>query len=277
MSQPDPADVGDFLAAAWERHRKKLFEMVRPVSEWLVGQIDPRPGQTILELAAGPGETGFLVAERVGSDGRLIATDLSPAMVEAARRGAEARGLTNIEHRVMDAQQIDLADASVDGVISRFGVMLTPEPERVVSGARRVLRPGGRLAFGVWGSPDRNPWLTMFVGAVLQNGHTPEGDPFGPGGPFSLAEPERNRELLGDAGYSDVTVEEIAGAMHFDSFDDYWKLQREVSGPVALLIQSLAADEVDAIRASLEPMVEPFKSGESYGLPWLAVGASATT
>ena len=106
-----------------------------PVSEWLVDHVDPRPGQTILELAAGPGETGFLAAERVGADGRLISTDLSAGMIDAARRGAEARGLGNVELRVMDAQQIDLPDGSVDGVISRFGVMLMPEPAAAMRGA----------------------------------------------------------------------------------------------------------------------------------------------
>lgn len=274
MSQPDPVEVGDFLAAAWDRHREQLFENVRPLSDWLVDQVDPQPGQTVLELTAGPGETGFLVAERIEPDGKLISTDLSPAMVEAARRGAQARGLTNVEYRVLDAQEIDLPDASVDGVISRFGVMLTPEPDRVVSGARRVLRPGGRFAYGVWGSPDRNPWLMMFVGAVLQNGHTPEGDPFGPGGPFSLAEPARNEALLGDAGFADVRAEEITDEMHYDTFDNYWTVQSEVSGPVALLVQSLPDGERDAIRGSLEAMVEPFKSENGYTFPWLAVAAS---
>jgi SAM-dependent methyltransferase len=274
MSQPHPGDVGDFLAAAWERHRERLFENVRQLSDWLVDDVDPQPGQTILELTAGPGETGFLAAERIGSDGQLISTDLSPAMVEAARRGAQARSLANVEHRVMDAQEIDLPDASVDGVISRFGVMLTPEPDRVASGARRVLRPGGRFAYGVWGSPDRNPWLTMLVGAVLQNGHTPEGDPFGPGGPFSLAEPSRNEGLLGGAGVTDVRVEEISGEMHYDSLDNYWTVQSEVSGPVALLVQALPNCERDAIRASLEPMVESFRGGNGYTFPWLAVAAS---
>src|SRR5438094_6356690 len=163
----------DDLAAAWERNRDRLFEGQRAVSEWLVDQVDPQPGQTILELAAGPGETGFLAADRVGPGGRLISTDVSEGMVAAARRGAEARGLANVECRAMDAQAIDLADASVDGVLSRFGIMLVPEPARALAGSRRVLRPGGRLAYGVWGPPDRNPWLTLLVGAVIQQGHAP--------------------------------------------------------------------------------------------------------
>jgi ubiquinone/menaquinone biosynthesis C-methylase UbiE len=82
---PDPSAIGNAVAAAWERHRAHLFEDQRPVSDWIVDQIDPQPGQTILELAAGPGETGFLVAERVGERGRLISADVSPRMIDAAR------------------------------------------------------------------------------------------------------------------------------------------------------------------------------------------------
>jgi ubiquinone/menaquinone biosynthesis C-methylase UbiE len=272
---PDASEIGDAVAAAWERHREQLFEDQRAVSEWLVDQVGPRPGQTILELAAGPGETGFLAAERVGAEGQLISTDVSPRMIDAARRGAEARGLSNVECRVMDAHQLDLPDASVDGVLSRFGVMLMPDPERALHEARRVLREGGRLAYAVWGQPDRNPWLTTFVGAIAQSGHTPIGDPFGPTGPFSLAAEEVNRELLAAAGFSDVRVEEIEGAFRFDDCDGYWNLQSEVAGPVAVLLASLAPDEVDEIRTALEPAVEPFRSNGGLAMPSLAVVVSA--
>jgi ubiquinone/menaquinone biosynthesis C-methylase UbiE len=272
---PGASEIGDAVAAAWERHREQLFEDQRAVSEWLVDQVDPRPGQTILELAAGPGETGFLAAERVGPEGRLISTDVSPRMIEAARRGAEARGLSSVDFRVMDAQQLDLPDASVDGVLSRFGVMLMPEPERAMHEARRVLRDGGRLAYAVWGQPDRNQWLTTFVGAIAQSGHAPPGDPFGPSGPFSLAAAKTNRELLAAAGFSKVHVEEIESAFRFDDFDGYWNLQREVAGPVAVLLASLAPDEVDDIRTALEPAVEPFQSNGGLAMPSLAVVVSA--
>ncbi len=268
-------EFSDALAAAWERNRDRLFATGRAVSDWLIDQIDPQPGQTILELAAGPGETGFLVAERVGPDGQVISTDLGPAMVAAARRGAEARGLTNVECRVMDAQQIDLPDASVDGVLSRFGIMLVPEPARVLTGTRRVLRDGSRLAYAVWGAPERNPWLTSLAGAVMQNGHQPAGNPFGPGGPFSLAAPDSNRDLLAAAGFSDIHVEEIEGVMHYDTFDEYWDLHSQVSGPIALLISTLGADDVDHIRMTLQPMLAPFESASGYDLPSLAVAAAA--
>ena len=278
MTQPDSpqlADVVEFVAPAWERHRQLLFEGQRPVSEWLVDQVDPQSGETILELAAGPGETGFLAAERVGPNGHLISTDVSQGMVDAARRGVETRALANVECRVMDAHHIDLPEASVDAVLCRFGVMLMPEPARVLREARRVLRDGGRLAYAVWGPPDRNPWLTLLVGAALQSGHAPPGDPFGPGGVFSLAAPEANRALVEPAGFSEVHVEEIAGAMRYDSFDEYWEVQSTVSGPLAVLIGSLAAEDVAAIKADLEPTLAPFRSGDALSLPSLAVGVSA--
>jgi ubiquinone/menaquinone biosynthesis C-methylase UbiE len=110
-------------------------------------------------------------------------------MVEAAERGAKARGLTNVESRVMDAQRIELPDNSVDGVLCRFGLMLMPEPALVLSGVRRVLRAGGRLAYAVFGPPEQNPWITLLVRAVQERGHQLRGDPFGPGGLFfSLAD-----------------------------------------------------------------------------------------
>ncbi|MGH9051183.1 MAG: class I SAM-dependent methyltransferase [Acidimicrobiia bacterium] len=280
MSDPDPTravlETWDGVAPAWERNRQWVFEGFRPVSEWLVDRVDPQPGQTVLELAAGPGETGFLAAERVGPSGRLISSDLAPTMVEAARRGAEERGLGNVECRVIDAQQMDLPDASVDGVISRLGFMLVPDPARALGETRRVLRPGGKLAYAVIGPPDRNPWMGLMMGAIVQSGHPPPGDPFAPGGPFSLSAPERNRELAAGADYSDVEVDEIAGAMHFADADDYFALVGALAGPVTALLASFSADEVDAIRASLAPMLAPFRSGDGYDVPTLVLGVTAT-
>ena len=188
----------DSVAPAWERYREQLFEAQRNVSQWLIDQVDPRPGQTVLELAAGPGETGFLAAERVGPTGTVISTDLGSGMVDAARRGAAARGLANVEFRVMDAQENDLANGSVDAVVCRFGIMLMPAPEMALRHARRVLRDGGRVAYAVWGPPDRNPWLAMLAMAVVQNGHQPPGDPFAAGGVFSRGgRPERGAARVG--------------------------------------------------------------------------------
>lgn len=278
----DPPDTeptaqwSDALSAAWERHRERLFESQRAVSEWLVEQLAPEPGQTVLELAAGPGETGFLAADRLGPSGRLISTDLGAGMVEAAARGAAERGLDNVECRTMDAQAPDLPDDSVDGVLCRYGLMLMPAPDRALAGARRVLRPGGRIAAAVWGPPDRNPWMMLLAMAILENGHQPPGDPFGPGGPFSLADAEVLEGLARDAGFQDARVQEHEAVVRFGDLDDYLGLQGEVSGPLALLLSSLSEEDRTAIRASLEPMLEPFATSGGYELPSHTLALVAT-
>jgi SAM-dependent methyltransferase len=176
----------------------------------------------------------------------------------------------------MDAQAIELPDASVDGVISRFGVMLAPDPAQVFGEVRRVLRPEGRLAYAVIGPPDRNPWMSLLRDAFVRSGHPPPGDPFGPGGPLSLSAPERNRELLIGAGFSGVQVEEVCGLVRFDDLDDYWTLSTAVAGSIPALVRSLSAGEVSSVRASLEPTLAPFRSVSTYDIPWLAIGVRAT-
>ena len=264
------------MAPAWERHRERLFESLRVVSDWLVDAIALSPGEAILELSAGPGETGFLAAERVGPSGRLISTDLAPRMVEAASRGAEARGLGNVECRVMDAQRMDLPEGSVDAVLSRFGLMLMPEPARALSEANRVLKPGGRLSFAVWGPPDRNPWIVLIGMTLTQLGHQPPGDPFAPGGMFSLAPPGVADDLTSGAGFSGVRVEEVPVSQRFEAFSQYWDFQSEVAGPLAVMLRSLPDEEVGRLRSALEEASGPFRSAAGYEFPGLALCVAAT-
>jgi ubiquinone/menaquinone biosynthesis C-methylase UbiE len=265
----------DAVAPAWDAYRDRLFDDVRTVSERLVGQIEPQDGQTILELAAGPGETSFLAATRLGSAGRLICSDFAPAMVAAARRGAGQRGLANVECRVLDAQQIDLPDDSVDGVLMQFGLMLVPEQQRAITEIRRVLRPGGRCAYATWGPPDRNPWIFQLVAALLQSGISPPGNPFAPGGLFSLSTRELNEDLLAAGGFSDGTVDELTGVMRYNSPDDYWTFVIAVSGPLAELVGALDAGQVHDVRARLEPSLAPFEHDGALELPWTALVTEA--
>src|SRR4051794_13523264 len=137
-------------ASGWERCAERMSPVHRPITDWLVDALDPQPGQTLLELAAGPGDAGFAAARRL-EGGRVLQTDRAPAMVDAARRRGEALGLRNVEWAVMDAQALPLADGSVDGVLCRFGYMLM-DTAAALGETRRVLRRGGRLAFAVWDS-----------------------------------------------------------------------------------------------------------------------------
>lgn len=281
MSQTDQTQLAmeqwDAVAPAWESHRERLFENTRGASEWLVDKVDPQPGETLLEVTAGPGDTGFLAVERLGPEGRLISTDFVPAMVDAARRGAAARGLERVEFRVMDVQRIDLPDASVDAALSRYGIMLVPDPQRAMSEIHRVVGPSGRFAYATWGPPDRNPWLFQMVSALMQNGVELPGDPFAPGGVFSLATPESNRELATGAGFSDIVVEEVTGSMRFEDPDDYWTFNTSLAGPVARIVAEFDDDQLRAVRTTLDESLTGFMDDGAVQLPWVAMCTLAAT
>ncbi len=188
-------ETWETMAPGWEKWREPIEATSAPVREWMLRELAPKPGDTILELAAGFGDTGFAAAEAVGESGRVICTDFSPTMVDIARRRGAELGLTNVEYRVMDAERIELDDDSVDGVLCRCGYMLMPDPAAALAETRRVLKPGGRVTLAVWREAQRNPWISIVGRMLLERGHVPPPDPGAPG-MFTMARDERIRELL---------------------------------------------------------------------------------
>jgi ubiquinone/menaquinone biosynthesis C-methylase UbiE len=268
-------EVWGRIAEAWERHADVIFENSRPVSEWMVNALDPRPGQTILELAAGPGDTGFLAARRIGDTGKLICSDFAPQMVEIARRRGGTQGITNVDFQVIDAQAVELPDDSVDGVLCRFGFMLLPEPNRALREARRVMKPQGRLAFATWAAPEKNMWLSLLALSMMQRGLVPPGDPFGAGGVFSMSDLKRVEELIMGAGFHHAHVGEVAVPHRFASFTEYWTLQSEIAGPLAEMLKDLPEGQRDLVRATVEESTRMFSTGEGLEMPGVAVAAVA--
>ncbi|MGH2759204.1 MAG: class I SAM-dependent methyltransferase [Actinomycetota bacterium] len=258
-------------SAGWIRNADLIDRMSSNVREWMVDRVDPQPGDTVLELACGAGNTGFDVARRLGDTGRLIQTDISPSMVAATTERAKAAGLGNIEFRVMDAQSIDLEDGSADGVIHRYGPMLLPDPDASFREVRRVLRDDGCYVTAVWAGPDRNPWIMAAGMSVIQNGVELPGDPFGPGGMFSLSDPEVFRQRVAAAGFSHVDIELVENPFEFTDFDEFWKQPSEIAGPIANIIAKLPEDRVAAIKQSYRTLSEPFRDGEAYRPPALTV------
>jgi ubiquinone/menaquinone biosynthesis C-methylase UbiE len=264
------------MAPGWEHRREYLREFSQPVTDAMVAQLDPQPGQTILELGAGTGETGFAAARRIGGDGRLISTDLPPAMVEVAKRRAAELGIDNAEFRVMDAERMDLADDSVDGLLCRWAFMLMPDPGAALAESRRVLRPGGKAALAVMGGPAQNPWASSVAKSIVGLGLIPPIDPKAAGGVFSLADPDDLRGLLARAGFYDVRIEEIEFHLRFSDFDDYWSFIREFAGAVAILLRSFSDQERAAVREATERATEAFRTDDGYDLPGLSVNALAS-
>ena len=263
------------MAPGWERRRAQLEDAMTPVRTRLISQLAPQPGETVLELGAGPGDTGFAAAVLVGEAGRLISSDFSPEMVEVARRRGAELGLENVDYRVIDAERIDLDVASVDGVLCQSALMLVADPAAALSETRRVLRPGGRLAMSVWGAPERNPWASIGGRILVERGLLPPPEPGAPG-VFSMANEERTRALLGDAGFTDVHTDEVPIRFVFSDVDDYERWVSDLSGSFAMVLRGLPEGELEALRAELRTAFSPYATQQGYELGGAALTAVAS-
>lgn len=255
--------VWDALAPGWEKHRAVMNELERPVTDRMLDAVGAQDGDAILELTAGPGEVGLMLAERRPAV-KVIITDFAPGMVDIARRAAKERGLANVECRVVDAQAIELPNGSVDGVLSRYGLMLVPDYAKAFAEIRRVLKPGRTLAYAVWGPLETNPWMMLMGATLMQRGHfTP---PPG-GGFFPLTKEEENRSVAAAAGFEMVEVDVIDHPHVHPSFETYWQQSTEVSGPLVAIVKGLSDDERQAVHDQVQEYAVAFRSGERYAFP----------
>jgi ubiquinone/menaquinone biosynthesis C-methylase UbiE len=263
-------DVWNAMAPGWETGRQSLWEFSRPVSEWLVDRIEPGPGQTVLDLAAGLGETGFLAARRVGEAGRILVADFAAAMVAAARRRAAEFGVTNAEFRELDAERMALAAESVDGVVCRWGYMLMADPGAALRETYRVMRPGGRLAFSVFGAPERNAWASLVGRILVAEGHIPPPVPGAPG-IFALSDAQRIHELVTRAGFDPPDVAEMSLTWRFPTPDAYWWVLTEMAGAISPILRGLTPEAQAKVRARMGDLAQPFRAGDGYAFPVLCL------
>ncbi len=263
------------MASGWEERNQWMAAATGRVNEWILEHADLQPGQTVLDIAAGPGDLGFRAAGRVGDQGRVLSTDFAPEMVEVARRLGTAREFDNVEYRVLDAERMDLADDSVDVALCRWGYMLMADPAAALKETRRVLRDGGPLSYAVWASPERNPWAAVPGMTLVQRGHMPPPEPGAPG-IFGMADPDRVRELVADAGFGELELEEIPFDFRYEDFDDVWDTLVRLAGPLARAIGALPEDEREATREAIKEGLDPYVNAEgAYEVPALCWGAIA--
>jgi SAM-dependent methyltransferase len=268
-------ETWETAAGGWGKRADRVRDWGMPVSVAMVEALDLQPGQRVLELAAGPGDTGFLAAELVRPGGTLISSDGAEPMIEVARRRAAEAGVDNAEFRHLELEWIDLETASVDAVLVRWGIMLTVDPAAAAHEIRRVLRPRGHAAIAVWDARERNPWATIPGLALIELGHAEPPDPDAPG-PFALAGEGALAELLQDAGFTDVEVSAVPILRHHASVQDMVEESADVSPGFSAAYRALTDEQRAEVVAHMARGAAPFTDDDgSVTLPGVSLVARA--
>jgi SAM-dependent methyltransferase len=191
-------------------------------------------------------------------------------MLDAARRRAAELGLDDVEFQVEDAAALSFVDASVDGILCRWGLMLVPDMDTAAAEIRRVLRPEGRAAVAVWGSPDDNDWMTAPGRSALELGLLERPDPAAPG-PFRLSADGALHGLLASAGLWVRAVEDVPIVWRAASLAEWWDVARDTSRMLSTLLGRVTADEAQAVREGAERrLAEWVRPDGSVAVPGLA-------
>ena len=266
----------DRVAAGWSRQADSIQEFGMRVSVWMIEQLGLQPGHRVLDLACGPGDTGFLAAELVKPGGTLIASDASRAMLGVASGRARDLGVTNVEFRQLDLEWIDLETATVDAALCRWGLMFAIDPGAALQEIRRVIRPQGRVALAVWDDPEHNPWATITTRALVELGHAMPPDPEAPG-MFALADPNRLRRLLEDAGFLDIRIDSVDLYRADPSMDSYLEETRDLSGAFIDVWGGLSERHREEVRERIVSSAAPFTAADgSVRFPARSLVASAS-
>lgn len=263
-------------ATGWAKRADRVREHSLPVSMWMIEHAGLHPGQRVLELAAGPGDTGFLAAELIQPGGTLVCSDANEAMLDIARERAKSFGIKNVEFSRLELEWIDLPAASVDAVLCRWGVMLIPDPPAAAKEIRRVLRPGARAVLAVWDLAERNPWATIDDRALIELGHMAPPDPTSPG-MFALAAPGQLEELLQDAGFDEIVVDGVDQTREYAGVDEFIAETRDLSVMFAEAYDGLDQGQRDEVARKIASLAEPYtREDGSLLLPGSSLVAVAT-
>jgi ubiquinone/menaquinone biosynthesis C-methylase UbiE len=261
---PEQADIQD----KWTEVAPGYDEYVTPsnmsIAERALERVEIRPGMRLLDVAAGSGALS-IPAARAGV--QVLATDISPAMVERLEARAREEGLSDLEGRVMDGQALELEDDTFDVAGSQFGVMLFPDLPRGLSELVRVTRPGGHVLLVTMGPPSQIEFLQFFLAAVKEVAPDSAGLPMDPPPlPFQVADPERLREALVDAGLRDVRVEPTTHELEFRTGRQLWDWVI-ASNPIgAGLVADLTEDQRAAVRTALDDKLSERSDGSGLAV-----------
>ena len=263
-------------ADSWHRWGPFLGTWLGPATDAMIEMSRITEGSTVLDVAAGAGEQSLRVAERVGPSGHVLVTDIAPNLLELAARDAAAAGLTQVETRELDGEELETLPAgSFDAVVSRVGLIYFPDQQRALRGMLHALRPGGRVSAVVYSTPEANAFFSIPVRIIRARAGLPAPLPGQPG-PFSLGAPGVLAETLERAGCTDVEVRSVPSPVELPSAAECVRFERESFGALHQMMRTLSGEEQAETWAQIEEELGQFESGSGFSGPCeMLVGAGS--
>ena len=260
-SAKDAKDAWDAAAQGWHDSGPQVRAWLHGATAALLDAAGVQAGLRVLDVAAGAGDQTLDIARRVGPQGHVLATDLSPGIVALGAAVSRRAGLQAVEWRVADAQALGLAGAGFDAAVCRLGLMFCPQPALALRAMHAALRPGARAAVLVFDGPEGNPCITAL--ARVARRHAPDtsaADPFAPGTLLSLGRPGLLAQLMGDGGFEDVRVDTIEAPFVLPSVQHYIRFLQSAAAPAIAQWRTLppAAQQAawDALTSELSAFTE---------------------
>ena len=235
----------DAAAAGWNYHAALIHAWLQDATKIMLDEAHIGPGARVLDIAAGAGDQTLDIARRIGAQGRVLATDVSPGILALAQKNAEAEGFLQVSTQVADAQSLGLAGANFDAAVSRLGLMFCRSPLAALNEIRATLRPRGRFSALVFGRPENNPCLTITLATARKHVGMVSGAPaqtarpFEPGSLMSLGKPGLLEELLQIAGFVDVSMRYVLAPFHTNSAEQYVDFLRSSASPIIEMLAPL--------------------------------------
>ena len=247
----------DAAAEAWHRWGPVLETWLGTATDRMLDAAGVGAGSRVLDVAAGSGGQSLAAGRRVGPSGSVLATDISPAILELAASAAEQAGLGWVATRVLDGEELAVERASFDAVISRLGLIYFPDRQRALAGIFAALRPGGRLSAIVYSSAERNGFFALPVGVIRRRAQLPPPAPGLPG-PFSLGGVGVAEQALADAGFGDITVETVDSPLRMASSADCVRFERESFGALHQMLSGLPEPDREAAWVEIADVLATF-------------------
>ena len=263
-------------AEPWHRWGPTLEEWLGQATETMLDRAEVGPGARVLDVAAGAGGQTIAAAKRAGSTGYVLATDISSNILEFASAAAQEEGLTNVETRVMDGEELqELEEGSFDAVISRVGLIYFPDQQRALTGMLRALKPGGRMAAVVYSTPENNKFFSIPVSIIRRRAQLPPPLPGQPG-PFSLGGEGVLEEAYRRAGFREVRTQMVPSPLRLPSAAECVRFERESFGALHQMLSVLPETEREAVWEVIEEELRQFEGAEDFEGPCeMVVGVGA--